>query len=74
MGLKAPAAFPADQALFSRWCRETEVDFIIRGTGSPEAVRAAPIGYLYLRRDGGAGTTLYVKEADDGLSTGWVAK
>ena len=44
-----------------------------RGTGSPEGVVAAPIGSLYTRTDGGAGTTLYVKESGTG-NTGWVAK
>jgi hypothetical protein len=33
----------------------------------------AGIGSLYLRRDGGAGTTLYIKESGTG-NTGWVAK
>jgi hypothetical protein len=74
MGLKAPAAVPTDMRTFTRWCRETEIDFIIRGTGSPEGVHAAPIGYLYLRRDGSSSTTLYVKTADDGEATGWTAK
>lgn len=43
------------------------------GEGSPEAVVAAPVGTLYMREDGGAGTTLYVKESGSG-DTGWVAK
>lgn len=43
------------------------------GTGSPEGVLAADRGSTYRRDDGGASTTLYVKEADDGLNTGWVA-
>jgi hypothetical protein len=43
------------------------------GTGSPEAVVTAPRGSLYLRTDGGAGTTLYVKESGTG-NTGWIAK
>jgi hypothetical protein len=43
------------------------------GTGSPETVVAAPVGSLYLRKDGGAATTLYVKETGTG-NTGWVAK
>lgn len=46
---------------------------IIPGAGSPEGVVTAPVGYLYLRSDGGAGTTLYVKESGTG-NTGWVAK
>lgn len=74
MGLKAPAAVPADIRNFTRWCRETEIDFIHRGTGSPEGVVAAPIGHLYLRSDGSTSTTLYVKTADDGEATGWTAK
>lgn len=43
------------------------------GTGSPEGVVTAPVGSLYTRTDGGAGTTLYVKESGTG-NTGWVAK
>lgn len=47
---------------------------IISGTGSPAGVVIANQGTLYLRTDGGAGTTLYVKESGNGLSSGWVAK
>jgi hypothetical protein len=43
------------------------------GTGSPENVVLAPVGSLYSRTDGGANTTLYVKESGAG-NTGWVAK
>lgn len=43
------------------------------GSGSPEGVRTAPVGSLYTRTDGGANTTLYVKESGTG-NTGWVAK
>lgn len=43
------------------------------GSGSPEGVRTAPVGSLYTRTDGGASTTLYVKESGTG-NTGWVAK
>lgn len=43
------------------------------GTGSPESVVKAPIGTVYRRTDGGAGTTMYVKESGAG-TTGWVAK
>jgi hypothetical protein len=44
-----------------------------RGTGTPEGAVTAPVGSLYLRKDGGAGSTLYVKESGTG-NTGWVAK
>lgn len=43
------------------------------GTGSPEGAFAAPVGSVWLRVDGGANTTLYVKESGTG-NTGWVAK
>ena len=43
------------------------------GTGTPEGAVTAPVGTLYLRKDGGAATTLYIKESGTG-NTGWVAK
>lgn len=43
------------------------------GAGTPEGAVTAPVGSLYTRTDGGAGTTLYVKESGAG-DTGWVAK
>lgn len=43
------------------------------GAGTPEGVVTAIVGTLYLRTDGGANTTLYIKES--GVSnTGWIAK
>lgn len=45
----------------------------LSGSGSPEGVVTAVVGSLYSRTDGGAGTTLYVKESGSG-NTGWVAK
>lgn len=42
-------------------------------SGSPEGAFAAPVGSIYLRTDGGAGTTLYVKQSGTG-NTGWVGK
>ena len=44
------------------------------GTGAPGGVVAGYIGDLYLRSDGGASTTLYVKESGAGTSAGWVGK
>jgi hypothetical protein len=46
---------------------------ISTGAGSPEAAVTAAVGSMYTRTDGGAGTTLYVKESGTG-NTGWVAK
>jgi hypothetical protein len=43
------------------------------GTGTPEGVVTAPVGSLFLRSDGGASTTLYVKQSGTG-NTGWVGK
>lgn len=43
------------------------------GTGTPEGAVTAPVGSLFTRTDGGAGTTFYVKESGSG-NTGWVAK
>ena len=47
--------------------------YIRFGAGTPEGSVAAPIGALYSRTDGGASTSLYVKESGTG-NTGWVAK
>jgi len=43
------------------------------GTGTPEGVVTGSVGDLFLRRDGGAATVLYIKESGAG-NTGWVAK
>ncbi len=44
----------------------------LTGTGSPESVVTAAVGSIFHRTDGGASTTLYVKESGSG-NTGWVA-
>lgn len=51
-----------------------EPSIIYSGQGTPEGVVVADRGVMYLRTDGGAGTTLYIKESGDGTNTGWVAK
>lgn len=43
-------------------------------TGSPNGQVKANVGSLCHRTDGGAGTTLYVKESGNGTNTGWVGK
>ena len=43
------------------------------GAGSPESVITANVGSMYTRTDGGAGTTLYIKESGTG-NTGWIGK
>lgn len=47
---------------------------VLAGLGTPENAVVGEIGDLFVRKDGGAGTVLYVKEADAGLDTGWAAK
>ena len=44
---------------------------IYSGAGDPNSVVAAPNGSIYLRTDGAAGTSLYVKEGGGGGNTGW---
>jgi hypothetical protein len=46
---------------------------IMAGSGAPEGSRTAPVGSIYLRSDGGAGTSIYVKQSGTG-NTGWAAK
>ena len=47
---------------------------IIRaGTGTPEGAVTAAVGSIFMRTDGGAATSLYVKETGSG-NTGWVGK
>lgn len=53
--------------------RSGAVQTISRGAGSPEGVVNATVGSMYLRTDGTAGQTLYVKESGTG-TTGWAAK
>lgn len=43
---------------------------IYSGVGSPEGVVTAPVGSIYMRSDGSAGTTLYTKNTGTG-DTGW---
>jgi hypothetical protein len=67
-----PQATGTGTASVVRYHTTTAV-FWTSGSGSPESVVTAPIGSLYTRTDGGASTTLYVKESGTG-STGWIAK
>ena len=60
--LNDDSAFAATQSLYDRF-----------GSGTPEAAVTAPVGTTYHRTDGGAGTSLYVKESGTG-NTGWVGK
>lgn len=74
MAILPPVTMPTTDREFQSWLIKAYDLLLKRGTGSPEGVVIADIGTAYLRRDGGAGTTLYVKESGNGLATGWVAK
>jgi len=52
----------------------TAANILVRACwNTPEGAITAPVGSIALRGNGGAGTTLYVKESGTG-NTGWVAK
>lgn len=62
------AGHAADHAVIHQY-----INLLFTGTGSPEGVVTAAMGSLFLRTDGGAATTLYVKTSGAG-NTGWTAK
>lgn len=45
---------------------------ILSGPGTPEGAITAPVGSIFMRTDGGTGTTIYRKESGTG-NTGWAA-
>jgi hypothetical protein len=49
------------------------VSQILSGSGTPEGAITAPVGSIFMRTDGGAGTSFYVKQSGTG-NTGWVGK
>lgn len=53
--------------------RPTGVPQVIHGDGSPEGLKYAPQGSLYMRRDGADAWHLYVKTTGTTVNTGWVA-
>lgn len=59
--------------VWNSWVSLLDSTDVTSGTGSPEGVVTAPIGTLYRNRNGGANTTLYVKQSGTG-NVGWVAK
>jgi hypothetical protein len=73
MSLKPFAAVPKTDREWQKWVRETYDEGVLSGNGSPLNVVTANIGTLYRRLDGGAGTSLYIKESGNGLKTGWRA-
>lgn len=61
------------QALFDNVPGDGSTVRVYKGYGTPESVVSAGVGSIYQRLDGGAATTLYVKESGTG-ATGWTAK
>lgn len=61
------------QFLFDNTAGDGQTVKVYKGYGSPENAVAGGIGSIYQRLDGGASTTIYVKESGSG-DTGWVAK
>lgn len=57
----------------AKWRFATTNVVMASGTNTPEGALSAPVGSIYMRDNGGAVTTLYVKESGTG-NTGWVAK
>lgn len=51
----------------------TLIQYIHIGSGTPEGNETGSVGHIYLRTNGGANTTLYVKESGT-AKTGWIAK
>lgn len=62
-----------DQRVLSATSSAPGGSLIGSGTGSPEGVVTGSIGDIWMRTDGGAGTTMYVKESGTG-NTGWRGK
>ncbi|MCY6411177.1 hypothetical protein QTA56_03365 [Acinetobacter sp. VNH17] len=60
-------------SVYSKKYMHTSQVGILFGEGDPNGQISASVGSMYLRTDGGEGTTLYVKETGVG-SMGWVAK
>lgn len=69
----APKPSTDDLARLETLIRQLQGMVPIRAEGSPEGVVTADVGRLYVRSDGGIGSTLYVKESGSS-NTGWAAK
>lgn len=61
------------KTLFDLVAGDGEQVRVFNGNGSPEGSVVAGVGSIYMRVDGGASTSIYVKESGTG-ATGWIAK
>lgn len=61
---------------FERWqgILNKLLEFVHIGSNTPEGAETGSVGHIFLRTNGGASTTLYVKESGSNTKTGWVAK
>lgn len=71
--IRSFVSVPADLRQWTQFLSTVRIDGLYSGKGSPEGVITGIVGSLYTRTDGGAGTTLYVKESGT-AKVGWVAK
>jgi hypothetical protein len=69
LGLQAQRAWEEMKRVLNSTAERTP----LRGSGDPNGVVTASVGTLYLRSDGGVGTTFYVKEVGED-HFGWAAK
>lgn len=60
----------ASDDIFATFINLLNGALILDGTGDPEGVHVAPVGSIFLRTNGGAGTSIYFKETGAG-DTGW---
>jgi len=61
------------QFLFDSISGDGKAVKIYHGYGTPEGSVTANVGAIYMRKDGGANTSIYIKESGTG-ATGWTAK
>lgn len=73
----SPATFTTwdatGNATFNQTVKVQNAATIRSGANTPEGAVTGAVGDIFLRTNGGAGTTMYVKESGAG-NTGWVAK
>lgn len=60
------------RTIYDNIAGDTDGVRVFSGYGTPEGVVTAGIGSMYMRLDGGANTSVYIKESGTG-NTGWVA-
>jgi hypothetical protein len=72
MSLKPFVAVPKTDREWQKWALDSGDTLFIVGSGDPNGVHTASRPRLFMRTDGGVGTSVYYKSTD-GVATGWVA-